>query len=108
MFQRKDTPLFQYLVKKVFNLSEFEDAWNLYGFENKAPEIDFNGKAVFFIGVYESGSCPYKIKDIKQNNDNKTMIVSLMKPEGAYTSDATPRTFVIQINKELSKDIKAL
>jgi hypothetical protein len=107
-FERKETPTFQYLVRKVVNQSEFEDTWNLYAFESKTPNVDLKEKDVFFIGVHESGSCPYKIRNIKRNSDNKTITVPLSEPNGACTSDATPRTFVIQIDKEKSKDIESV
>jgi hypothetical protein len=98
----------QYLVRKLVNQSEFEDTWNLYAFESKTPNVDLKEKDVFFIGVHESGSCPYKIRNIKRNSDNKTITVPLSEPNGACTSDATPRTFVIQIDKEKSKDIESV
>ncbi|MFM1652624.1 hypothetical protein ACI7RC_11060 [Brevibacillus sp. B_LB10_24] len=107
-FKSKETPFFQYLVRKVNDQSEFEDTWNFYAFENQTPSIDLNEKDVFFIGVYESGSCPSKIKHMKLSSDNKTMTVSLTEPDGACTSDATPRTFVIQIDKEISKEIESV
>lgn len=105
-FERQETPSFQYLVKKITNQSDFEDTWHLYAFENKAPSIDFNENIVFFIGVQESGSCPYTLKNIKRSSDNKTMTVPLIGPDGDCTADATPRTFVIQIDKEISKEIE--
>ncbi|WP_163539794.1 hypothetical protein [Gracilibacillus sp. YIM 98692] len=105
-FERETTPWFQFLVKKVVNPSEFEQTWNLYGFENKIPNVDFNAIDIFFIGVSESGSCPYKIRDVELSSNNHTMTVPLSEPEGACTSDATPRTFVIEIDKEISTDIE--
>ena len=104
-FKRNTTPYFQYLVKKVVNQSEFEEMWNIYGFENKTSNVDFNKKDVFFIGVQESGSCPYKIKNIELSSDNNAITVPLSQPDGACTSDATPRTFVIEVNKEVSRDL---
>ncbi|OLS35899.1 hypothetical protein [Bacillus sp. MRMR6] len=104
-FERDSTPFFQYLVRKSVTRSEFEQTWNLYGFENKMPNIYFNKKDIFFIGVLESGSCPYTIKNVELSPDNRTMKVPLTEPEGACTSDATPRTFVVQIDKKISKDI---
>jgi hypothetical protein len=107
-FARKETPLFQYLVRKAVNTSEFEDTWKLYALGNKTSNVNLNEKDVFFIGVHESGSCPYKIRVIKLSSDNKKMIIPLSEPDGACTSDATPRTFVIQIDKEKSKDIESV
>ncbi len=105
-FERETTPLFQFLVRKAVNQSEFEQTWSLYGFEDKIPNVNFDEKDVFFIGVHESGSCPYTIKNVELSSDNNTMTVLLSGPDGACTSDATPRTFVIQIDKEVSKGIE--
>ncbi|MEH7126527.1 hypothetical protein V7127_25375 [Bacillus sp. JJ1773] len=107
-FKRDTTPYFQYLVIKVVNQSEFEETWNIYGFKNKTPNVDFNEKDVNFIGVQESGSCPYKMKNIELNSDNKAITVPLSQPDGNCTSDATPRTFVIEVNKEVSRDLKSV
>ena len=107
-FNRKTTPLFQYLVSKVIDPVDFEEKWNSYGFDNKIANVDFKEKGIFFIGVQESGSCPYKIRNIELSSDNKTLTVPLSEPDGACTADATPRTFVIQIDKEIAKNIEAL
>ncbi len=105
-FERSTTPYFQYLIKKAVNQSEFEEIWNIYGFEKKSSIVDLNEKDVLFIGVQESGSCPYEIKNINLSSDKKDLRVSLSKPDGACTTDATPRTFVIELDKEVSKDLK--
>ncbi|PGT88996.1 MULTISPECIES: hypothetical protein [Bacillaceae] len=105
-FVRETGPMFEYMVKKSVNSSEFEQTWELYGFEKKLPSINFKEKDVFFIGVHESGSCPHKIENIEVSSDNKTMTLPLSEPEGNCTSDATPRTFVIQVDKETSEKIE--
>ncbi|MBS4192927.1 hypothetical protein KHA94_22690 [Bacillus sp. FJAT-49705] len=107
-FKRDTKPSFQYLVKKVVNQSEFEETWNIYGFENKTPNVDFDEKDVIFIEVQESGSCPYKIKNIELNLDDKAITVPLSQPDGTCNSDATPRTFVIEVYKEVSRDLKSV
>jgi hypothetical protein len=107
-FERKTDPLFQYLVRKVINQLSFEETWNLFGFENKIPNVDLDEKNVFFIGVHESGSCPYKIRNIELGSDNKTITVPLSEPGGVCTFDATPRSFVIEIDKEISKIIDSV
>ncbi len=107
-YERDTTPYFQYLVKKVANLSEFEETWNLYGFENKILDVDFNEKEIIFIGVQESGSCPYQIENIKVSPDKKALTVPLSEPDGACTSDATPRTFIIEIDKQVSEGLENL
>ena len=42
-FERETTPLFQFLVRKAVNQSEFEQTWSLYGFEDKKGfDAEFN------------------------------------------------------------------
>lgn len=108
-FKRDTTPLQQFLVRKSVNQSEFDEYWKLYGFEQQAiSNVDFNEHIVFFIGILESGSCPSEIKDVEFNTDNHTMTIPLSQLEGDCTTDATPKTFVIQLEKELSEKIKNL
>lgn len=99
-FQRETSPFFQYMVRRVVAGSQFEQYWDLYEFEGEMPTVDFDGNDVIFIGVHESGSCPYELKSIKWSSHNSTMTIPLSKPEGDAdcTSDASPRTFVIQID----------
>ena len=42
------------------------------------------------------------------SSDKKTITVPLSQRDGACTSDATPRTFVIEVNKVVSKDLKSV
>lgn len=105
-FERETTPYFQYLVRKAVDQSEFEQTWDLFEFEDEIPNVDFTDKEFFFIGVYESGSCPYKLENIELSSDNKTVTVPLTEPESDCTTDASPRTFVIQLDKEISKEIE--
>ncbi|WP_158232206.1 hypothetical protein [Sporosarcina sp. P20a] len=102
-FQRKEAPVYTYWVKMVSDESDFEVAWNIYEMEDDMPDVDFDKKNVYFIGVQESGSCPYTEKSIKVDSDSKTLQVLLTESEGECTSDATPRTFVIQGDKNMEK-----
>lgn len=105
-FQRKEAPGYTYWVKKVSNQYDFEVAWKTYELEEMMEDVDFDKKNVFFIGVQESGSCPYTEENIELNTDNEALQVLLTEHDGECTSDATPRTFVIQGDKDISKDIK--
>lgn len=105
-FERKEVPFFRYLVKKVENQPEYEDIWKLYGFENEIPSVDFNKKAIVFVGLQESGSCPYEIKNVELDAEYNTLLIFLLEPDWECTADATPRTFVINLNKDTSKVIE--
>jgi hypothetical protein len=105
-FKRDTSPYFQYLVKKIDNQLEFEETWNLYRFEKKVPRIDFSEKNIMFIGLKESGSCPYKIKKLELSSNKKAITLTLSKLDGACTADATPRTFVLEVNRKVFRDLK--
>jgi hypothetical protein len=102
------------LVRKAADQAEFDATWSLYGLETEMPEVDFNENVVFFIGVYESGSCPLEIRRVELNADHTTMTIPLSMPKElsgkivACTSNATPRTFVIQLEKELTENLDDL
>ncbi|WP_068776201.1 hypothetical protein [Paenibacillus sp. FJAT-26967] len=111
-FERKTTPLFQYVVRKAVDQSQLEEAWNLYGFKNNLPNIDLNKKDVLFLGLQESGSCPYTLKNIERSPDDKTITVpftvSISGQNSVCTSDATPRTFVFALDKEISNVLESV
>ncbi|MFI8577152.1 hypothetical protein ACIGEL_15705 [Rossellomorea aquimaris] len=104
--QREKVPFFHYGLAKADNQKDYEEYWGLYQLEKKIPSIDFNKKSVFFIGLTESGSCPMELTDLEVNQDKKTMTLFLNDSGGDCTSDATPRTFVIGIDEESSRDFK--
>lgn len=106
-FQRETSPRFQYMAKRAVDQSQFEQTWDLYGFEGEMPSVDFEGKDVLFIGVHESGTCALEVGDIEWFNDN-TMQVPVIEPDQACTADATPRTFVIEVDKEKSSELENL
>ena len=107
-FIRETSPFHQFLVRKSVNQSEFDETWSLYGLEQDNPDVDFNKNVVFFIGFFESGSCPSEIGNVELNIDNNTLTVPLLESEGACASDATPKTFVMQVDKKISPKIENL
>lgn len=106
-FKRDMTPLFEYLVRKSVNKSELDQTWKLYGLEQEIPEVDFNESVVYFIG-FRWGGCPIEIKEITFNSENNNLRVPLSVPDGtnACTSKGSPKTIVIQIEKEQSDKVK--
>lgn len=106
-FEREAPPFFHYLVKKVENETEFVETWEQFAFEQDPPNTDlFRENDVLFIGLHESGSCALEIENITLSPNNKTMTASMKEPNGACTDDATPRTFVIEIEKMYSRNIE--
>lgn len=104
--QREEVPYFNYFVKRVHNQTQYEEVWELFNLEQQLPKIDFEVNDIYFIGLQESGSCPFEPEDVKISINNEVMKIHLSQPEGGCTSDATARTFVIEVNKESSSDVK--
>ncbi|WP_282019419.1 hypothetical protein [Planomicrobium okeanokoites] len=106
-FEREAAPLFQFMARRAVDQSQFEQTWDMYGFKGEKPDVDFDGKDVLFIGVHESGTCALEVGDIEWFNDI-VMQVPLIEPDQPCTADATPRTFVIEVNKEKSSGLENL
>ena len=98
------------LARKAADQAAFDKNWRLYELEQEQPDVDFNEHDVFFIGVYESGSCASEITRVELNEDRTSMTLPISGPDGAKacTSNATPRTFVIQLEKKLIENVKDL
>ena len=107
-YERFTVPSFKYLVKKAINQSEFEENWDLFGLEQPFPDVDFNEDVVFFIGLRESGSCESEIKNLQFVSKENKLIIPISGPDGACTADASPKTFVIELEQELSYNINEL
>ncbi|QHJ70012.1 hypothetical protein [Planococcus halotolerans] len=106
-FQRETTPHFDFMARRAVDQSQFEQTWALYGFKGEKPNVDFDGKDVLFIGVHESGTCALEVGKIEWFNDI-VMQVPLIEPDRPCTADATPRTFVIEVDKEKSSKLENL
>ncbi len=106
-YTRETVPHFQFMAKRALDQSQFEQTWDLFGFEGEMPNVDFDEKDVFFMGVHESSTCAVELGKIEWITDD-TMKVPVIEPNGTCTADATPRTFVIQIDKEKSSELENL
>ncbi|MGY3718683.1 hypothetical protein ACWE42_24550 [Sutcliffiella cohnii] len=94
-----------YLLIKAGNQTEFENTWkNIFGLKQIPSEVDFDKKLVYFLGFYESGSCPTSLGDTFI--ENSTLTVNLKAPSGNCTDDLSPKTLVFETDIEKSKDIK--
>ncbi|WP_261131809.1 hypothetical protein [Bacillus sp. Marseille-Q3570] len=107
-FEREEVPHYQYWVKKATTQGEYENLWDAFGFEKQMPYTNFEEKDVLFLGVHESGSCPYEIEKMELLSDDGAIKVQLIGPSDveACTDDATPRTFLIGLAKEKFKNVE--
>lgn len=107
-FQREEVPRFNYLVKMAVDQIAFEEEWKLFNMSEEMPKVDFDKNNVIFLGVEESGSCPYLNEDIVIEWDQEEMAIRLLESTEMCTMDATPRTFVIEVDKESSRDLQTV
>lgn len=107
-FRREEVPHYNYLVRMADNQVTFEEVWNLFNMSEVMPKVDFETKNVIFLGVSESGSCPYRNKDIIIEWDHEEMKIQLIDSTEMCTADATPRTVVIEVDKESSGELQTV
>jgi hypothetical protein len=81
--------------------------------EKEMPKTNFESSNYYFVSIYESGSCPYELKKTKVNEFASEIIfyISYKSNVGEEcTSDATPRTIIVEVGKKadqaFSKDIE--
>ena len=98
----QDSP---YTIKKSVNQKEYKKNWNYFRLKKAKPKIDFKKKTLYFLGLYESGSCPIHLEKIKVNSEQKKLNLALKSDNGVCTGDASPRTFVIKVDKKISKNV---
>lgn len=104
-FTRKVVPYFEYMVSKADDEADYDRLWKEYGFEISQPEADLAQSRLFFVGVRESGTCPYELGDLALTEDGSGLIVPLQS-EGTYcTADAKPRSFVIELDRVAVKAV---
>ncbi|HHY20361.1 MAG TPA: hypothetical protein GX525_00445 [Bacilli bacterium] len=99
----EQAPQYKYLIKKVKTRLEYENEWKYFQLKNDIKDVDLANKDVIFIGLNESGSCPYGIE--KLSIDYNKLLVTLKLPDGDCTTDSTPRVFVIDIPKDISNQL---
>lgn len=105
-FRREIVPHYEYMATKTTDEALYEKAWNYYGFEQQRPDVNFEEHEAYFIGVRESGTCPYELGEVSLRKDGAALVVMLAGQAGYCTADARPRTFVIEVDKQQSKAIR--
>lgn len=83
----------------------YEDSWKEFQLEGSIPEIDFHTNDVLFIGMTESGSCPYILDSLKTNMEESQLAIIFEPLDDACTADMSPRNFVFAIDKKLSSKL---
>ncbi|WP_078548723.1 hypothetical protein [Litchfieldia alkalitelluris] len=90
------------IVTKATEQDTYEQNWDFYQLTKNIPTVEFDKSDVYFIGVQESGSCPYEVETIKVNDLKKELVIYLYRSGDTCNADATPRTFVVEVAKDIS------
>ncbi len=83
----------------------YEDSWKEFQLERVIPEIDFGTNDVLFVGMTESGSCPYILDSLKTNLEESQLVITFEPLDDVCTADLSPRNFVIAIDKKLASEL---
>ncbi|MFO1444815.1 hypothetical protein KDN24_16740 [Bacillus sp. Bva_UNVM-123] len=95
----------KFIVIRVKDNEDYQEIWDTFQFEQDLKEVDLGKKDVIFLGLYESSSCPYSIKEINTVEKSKMKII-FSDIEGKCTADESPRSFVMVIDKTSSNNIQ--
>lgn len=106
--ERPASPNFQLLIKHAAHEAAFEENWAMYELAQPMPNVNFDEKGVLFIGMHESGSCESEIERMEFESDENRLVVPISVPDGACTTDAVPRTFVLELEQSLFEKIEAV
>lgn len=112
-FHREESPGYTYLIKEATEQEQYEELWTYFRLQEEAPKVDMVKNNVMFFSLEESGTCPFDLKgkDIQLNPATKMLEVEVSyanSTDGACTTDATPRTFVLEVTKEANSFKNAL
>ncbi|MEH7386422.1 hypothetical protein V7147_13595 [Bacillus sp. JJ1521] len=93
-------------VLRVTNAEQLTDAWDYFSMNKKQPKVNFDEYDYYFVSMRVSSTCPFKLKDVKVNDDKKEINFYFHQKVGSCTADATPRTFVIEVDKNATTGLE--
>ena len=98
----------QYIVERVGSIEDLKERWDKFQIESELIDIDMETNDVLFIGLYESSTCPYNIQNIDTDYNRNKLIIKLFVEDENCTADASPRNFILSIDKDKSKGLTTL
>lgn len=96
----------QLMADSAMTEEEFARLWTRYGYEDELPQVDFDEQEVHFFGLVESSNCPLKYEGLGMEDEGETLILHLNLGSSACTDDATPRSYVVRLDKTLGERIE--
>ncbi|MEH7225375.1 hypothetical protein V7112_16325 [Bacillus sp. JJ1566] len=101
-----ESPNITSLVHRVTDAEQLTKAWDYYSMKKKPPKGDFDTYDYYFVSINESSSCPYKLKDVTVNDNKKEINFYFKHKGGSCNADATPRTVVVEVDKDMANNLE--
>lgn len=98
----------QLFIVRVKNAKDYKEMWHQFQIKEELITIDTNKKNIYFIGLFESSSCPYEIEYLGSNTESGELEVHLSSEDGDCSADNSPRNFVLAIDKDISIKLSTL
>ncbi|MFC5591681.1 hypothetical protein ACFPRA_22605 [Sporosarcina soli] len=98
----------KYVVERVKNKEDYQEMWSKFQIKEELVDVDTDDKDILFIGLFESSSCPYDIKDMVANTEKHELEVNLVSKDGNCTADDSPKNFVLTMDKSISNELATL
>ena len=102
-----ESPNIKSLVYRITNETQLKEAWDYFNMEEKLPKVEFDRYDYYFVSISESGTCPFKLKDTTVNEYKKEINFYFNGKGGNCNSDASPKTFVIEVDKTTAKGLES-
>lgn len=98
------------MIDKAIDQETFDELWKDFRLTEHPPEVEWNQQVAIFLGIYESGTCPYDISKMELNAEktNLSIHLDIDSEMMACTDDATPRTFVIVVHQDDLSDVSVV
>lgn len=100
-YKREESPSYEYLVQRV---TSEESLANLIQLTDELPTVYLDKSEILLVSYYESSSCPTNIENIDYY-ETANLNITLKNSGSICTADASPRTKVILLDKELSQNV---
>ena len=95
-------------VEVATSEERMNDLWQRFGFVGKPTAVNFEVNKVYFVGTEESGNCPLKFEGLGSAANSEEVIIHINNQSRACDENATPRAYVLSVEKEAVRLIQRL
>ena len=95
---------FSYLLMQAADQKQYKELWKYFQLQADVPNVNFDETSVIFFSLHESGDCPLDLgrEDVLADQGTETLVIRISHPSGICSTDATPRTFVFEVDEKAS------